>query len=70
MPTIEVRGVELAWSEHGEGAPILLIHGAIDPTVPVEQSRELAARRPDLVTYEEFPGARHTQAWNRDPATR
>jgi pimeloyl-ACP methyl ester carboxylesterase len=26
MPTIEVRGVELAWSEHGEGAPILLIH--------------------------------------------
>ena len=26
MPTLEARGVELAWSERGEGAPVLLIH--------------------------------------------
>ena len=26
MPTLEARGVELAWSERGEGSPVLLIH--------------------------------------------
>jgi pimeloyl-ACP methyl ester carboxylesterase len=26
MPTLEARGVELAWSETGEGRPVLLIH--------------------------------------------
>jgi pimeloyl-ACP methyl ester carboxylesterase len=26
VPTLEARGVEIAWSERGEGAPILLIH--------------------------------------------
>src|SRR5690348_15469958 len=26
MPVLEARGVELAWSERGEGAPVLLIH--------------------------------------------
>jgi pimeloyl-ACP methyl ester carboxylesterase len=26
MPTLEARGVEIAWSEVGEGAPVVLIH--------------------------------------------
>src|SRR4051794_11234097 len=26
MPTLEARGVEIAWSERGEGHPFLLIH--------------------------------------------
>lgn len=26
MPTLEARGVELAWSERGEGKPVLLVH--------------------------------------------
>ena len=26
MPTLEARGVEIAWSERGEGLPVLLIH--------------------------------------------
>lgn len=26
MPTLEARGVELAWSARGEGAPVLLLH--------------------------------------------
>jgi 3-oxoadipate enol-lactonase len=26
MPVLEARGVELAWSERGDGAPVLLIH--------------------------------------------
>ena len=26
MPALEARGVELAWSERGEGIPILLVH--------------------------------------------
>ncbi|HET9120587.1 MAG TPA: alpha/beta fold hydrolase [Solirubrobacterales bacterium] len=26
MPTLEARGVELAWSERGEGQPVLLVH--------------------------------------------
>ncbi len=26
MPTLEARGVELAWSERGEGEPVLLVH--------------------------------------------
>src|SRR5438874_190025 len=26
MPALEARGVELAWKEQGEGAPIVLIH--------------------------------------------
>jgi pimeloyl-ACP methyl ester carboxylesterase len=26
VPTLEARGVELAWSERGQGAPLLLVH--------------------------------------------
>jgi hypothetical protein len=46
--------------------PILLLHSADDGFVPVEASRELAAARPDIVTYDEFTVARHTKLWNYD----
>ncbi len=47
--------------------PVLLVHSADDEYVPVGPSRELAERRPDLVTLVEFTGARHCKEWNVDP---
>ncbi len=47
--------------------PVLLIHSDDDEFVPVGPSRELARRRPDLVTFEEWHDARHCQEWNTDP---
>jgi pimeloyl-ACP methyl ester carboxylesterase len=45
MPTVEVRGVEIAWSERGEGQPVLLVHEtAADASVWNAVSEELAAR--------------------------
>ena len=48
--------------------PILLMHSADDGYVPPIASRELARLRPDIVTYDEFTGARHAKLWNYDPA--
>ena len=47
--------------------PVLLIHSDADDFVPSQPSRLLAAARPDLVTYQDAPGARHTREWNVDP---
>lgn len=47
--------------------PILLIHSAEDEFVPVGPSRALAQHRRDLVTFEEWPVARHCKEWNTDP---
>jgi alpha-beta hydrolase superfamily lysophospholipase len=47
--------------------PMLLIHSDHDEFVPAGPSRRLAAARPDLVTYVDVPGARHTKEWNVDP---
>ena len=47
--------------------PILLMHSADDGFVPPYASRELAALRPDIVTYDEFSVARHAKLWNYDP---
>lgn len=46
--------------------PLLVTHGSLDSTVPVEPSRELVAARPDLVTYEEYEGVEHVREWNAD----
>ena len=46
--------------------PILLLHGDADATVPLSVSERFAAARPDLVTFEQFPGAGHVQSWNLD----
>jgi pimeloyl-ACP methyl ester carboxylesterase len=47
--------------------PVLVMHSDDDGYVPAAASRELAARRPDLVTYVPFAPARHTKLWNYDP---
>ena len=47
--------------------PVLLFHSDADDYVPDGPSKALAAARPDLVTYVDVPGARHTRAWNVDP---
>lgn len=43
------------------------MHSADDGFVPPYASRELAALRPDIVTYDEFSVARHAKLWNYDP---
>ena len=45
----------------------LLIHSLDDEFVPVGPSIALAAKRPDLVRFEPWREARHTQEWNVDP---
>lgn len=47
--------------------PVLLIHSIDDEFVPVGPSLDVAAARPDLIRFERWAGARHTQEWNTDP---
>ena len=47
-------------------APILLIHGAADPTVPVATSDALAQARPDIVQHFRSEQAAHVRTWNLD----
>jgi pimeloyl-ACP methyl ester carboxylesterase len=48
-------------------APLLLIHGDADQTVPVATSDAFAASRPDMITFYRVAGAGHVRAWNHDP---
>jgi len=66
--------LDFSWSEFDYLAradeyshPMLVFHGTPDETVPVEVSRTLAEKRPDLVTYVETSGE-HVGSWNADPA--
>ncbi|WP_197356545.1 alpha/beta hydrolase, partial [Streptomyces clavuligerus] len=47
--------------------PTLILHGPDDTVAPWEPSRELAARRPDLVGLTTVRGAPHAAMWNADP---
>ena len=47
--------------------PTLLIHSLDDEFVPAGPSISLASKRPDLVRFEPWHDARHTQEWNVDP---
>ncbi|MDI3387443.1 hypothetical protein QIS99_14725 [Streptomyces sp. B-S-A8] len=47
--------------------PTLLVHGPDDTLAPWRRSRELADRRPDLVTLYAVPDAPHAAMWNADP---
>ncbi len=49
-------------------APVLVVHGASDPTVPVTVSQRFAAAQPGQVTYDEFPATAHLESWNTDRA--
>jgi pimeloyl-ACP methyl ester carboxylesterase len=46
--------------------PVLVLHSDDDGFVPSNGSRELAAARPDIVTFVGFETARHTKLWNFD----
>ncbi|MEV6264419.1 hypothetical protein AB0M42_27240 [Streptomyces sp. NPDC051784] len=48
--------------------PTLLFHGPGDSLAPWGPSRELAGRRPDLVTLHPVEQAPHGAMWNADPA--
>ncbi|MEI7030040.1 alpha/beta hydrolase [Streptomyces pratensis] len=49
-------------------APTLLLHGPHDTIAPWGPSRELAARRPDLVSLHTVAQAPHAAMWNAGPA--
>ena len=78
--TVAAKGIaglryDLDWGQldyvdrsEGLAAPMLVFHQTGDPTVPVAVSEELAATRPDLVTFERFAGDGHVQSWNTDRA--
>ncbi|MDF6041687.1 hypothetical protein LRD69_05840 [Streptomyces sp. JH14] len=47
--------------------PTLIFHGPDDTLAPWQPSRDLAARRPDLVTLQSVPLAPHAAMWNAGP---
>ena len=48
--------------------PVLVLHGAQDPTAPIGTSERFAAAHPDLVRLERFETAAHLEAWNTERA--
>lgn len=50
----------------GVKTPILIIHGDADDNIPLEQSRAIAARNPEIRLWV-IPGARHTGAASAAP---
>jgi uncharacterized protein len=46
--------------------PVLIHHGTADLTVPIEESRELQAAKPDLVQLIEVEGAGHVESYDVD----
>jgi uncharacterized protein len=52
----------------GLATPMLVLQQGGDPTVPATINEDLAAARPDLVTFERFAGDGHVQSWNVDRA--
>ena len=46
--------------------PILVLHGAKDPVVPIETAQRFAAARPDLATLVRFERGGHGDLWNTD----
>ncbi|THA66662.1 hypothetical protein E6R60_32205 [Streptomyces sp. A0642] len=48
--------------------PTLIFHGPDDTLAPWRPTRELAARRPDLIALHAVPQAPHAAMWNAEPA--
>ena len=63
---IDFRGLDIVSRSDELTQPMLLLHSDDDGFVPSSGSHELAAARPDLVTFEPFTVARHTKLWNYD----
>jgi pimeloyl-ACP methyl ester carboxylesterase len=64
---IDLDSLNIVRRAHELTLPTLLMHSADDGYVPIDAARELAILRPDLISYEEFTGARHAKLWNYDP---
>jgi pimeloyl-ACP methyl ester carboxylesterase len=52
MPTLEARGVELAWSERGEGPPVLLIHETAATGAVWDELAEALAPNARAIAYD------------------
>jgi pimeloyl-ACP methyl ester carboxylesterase len=52
MPTLEARGVEIAWRERGEGQPFLLIHGTAASASVWDAVAEALAADARALTYD------------------
>lgn len=63
---VDFPGLDIVSRADELTTPILVLHSDDDGFVPSSGSHELAAARPDLVTFEPFTGARHTKLWNYD----
>jgi pimeloyl-ACP methyl ester carboxylesterase len=50
------------------GVPALIFHGPDDVLAPWGPSRELARRRPELISLHTVSDAPHAAMWNADPA--
>ena len=54
------RHFDLRADLHRMSCPVLLMGGTLDPMVPIENQRDIAALLPaHLLRYEKFPGAGH-----------
>jgi pimeloyl-ACP methyl ester carboxylesterase len=52
MPVLEARGVELAWSERGEGLPVLLVHETATTGTVWDRLAESLAPRAHAIAYD------------------
>src|SRR4051794_8529442 len=52
MPTLEARGVEIAWSERGEGRAVLLVHETAASAAVWEPVAEAVAARARAISYD------------------
>jgi pimeloyl-ACP methyl ester carboxylesterase len=52
VPTLEARGVELSWSERGEGSPVLLIHETATGAAAWEEVARAISARARAVSYD------------------
>lgn len=52
MPALEARGVELSWSERGEGAPVLLVHETATGAAAWEPVATAVGERARAISYD------------------
>ena len=52
MPSLEARGVELSWSERGEGAPVLMIHETATGGAVWEPVAKRVSERARAISYD------------------
>ena len=52
MPILEARGVEIAWSERGEGQPVLLVHETAADAAVWDAVVEALAERARAISYD------------------